>query len=73
MPFKKLMAFMLSMVKQRSQNTLERVFPKLKEVTPVSPQAFSPVRQKVKGEAFPELFWARVRGSYNETLKDWRG
>jgi hypothetical protein len=67
------MAFMLSMVKQISQNALERVFPKLKEATSMSPQVFSPVRQKVKGEAFPELFWASVRGSYNETLKDWRG
>jgi hypothetical protein len=30
------------------------------------------VWQKVKREAFQELFQASVRGSYNETLKDWR-
>jgi hypothetical protein len=39
----------------------------------MSQQAFSLVRQKVKGEAFLELFQASVRGSYNETLKDRRG
>jgi hypothetical protein len=36
-------------------------------------QAFSLARQKVKREAFQELFQASVEGSYNETLKDWRG
>jgi hypothetical protein len=36
-------------------------------------QAFSLARQKVKAEAFLELFRATVRGSYNEDLKDWRG
>jgi hypothetical protein len=31
MPFKKLILFMLGMVKESSQNALERFFPKLKE------------------------------------------
>jgi hypothetical protein len=31
MPFKKLMYFMLSLVKESSQNALERFFPKIKE------------------------------------------
>jgi hypothetical protein len=31
MPFKKLMWFILSMVKESSQNALERFFPKIKE------------------------------------------
>jgi hypothetical protein len=31
MPFKKLMYFMLSMVKESTQNALERFFPKIKE------------------------------------------
>jgi hypothetical protein len=73
MPFKKLMWFMLSMVKESSQNALERFFPKIKEAVHMSQQAFSQARQKVKWEAFRELFQASVRGSYNETIKDFRG
>jgi hypothetical protein len=73
MPFKKLMWFMLNMVKESSQNALERFFPKIKEAVHMSQQAFSLARQKVKWEAFQELFQESVRGSYNEALKDWRG
>jgi hypothetical protein len=73
MPFKKLMWFMLSLVKESSQNALERFFPKIKEAIHMSQQAFSLARQKVKWEAFHELFQASVRGSYNERIKDWRG
>ncbi|MDR2433427.1 MAG: transposase, partial [Treponema sp.] len=73
MPFKKLMWFMLSMVKESSQNALERFFPKIKEAVHMSQQAFSLARQKVKWEAFRELFQASVQGSYHETIKDWRG
>jgi hypothetical protein len=50
MPFKKLMYFMLSMVKESTQNALERFFPKIKEVIPMSQHAFSQVRQNVKWE-----------------------
>ena len=63
---------MLSLVKESTQNALERFFPKIKEATHMSQQAFSRARQKVKWEAFRELFQASVRGSYNETIKDWR-
>jgi hypothetical protein len=73
MSFKKLIWFMLGMFKESSQNALERFFPKLKEAVHMSQQAFSLARQKIKWEAFRELFQASVRGSYNETLKDWRG
>jgi hypothetical protein len=73
MSFKKLMYFMLSMVKESTQNALERFFPKIKEAIHMSQQAFSQARQKVKWEAFLELFRASVKGSYNETIKDWRG
>jgi hypothetical protein len=73
MPFKKLMTFMPGMVKESSQNALERFFPKIKEATHMSQQAFSEARQKVKWEAFKELFHASVRGSYHETLRDWQG
>ena len=67
------MYFMLNMVKERSQNALERFFPKITEATHMSQQAFSRARQKVQWEAFRELFQASVPGSYNETMKDWRG
>jgi hypothetical protein len=73
MPFKKLMWFMLSLVKESSQNALERFFPKIKEAVHMTQQAFSLARQKVKWEAFRELFRASVEGSYNEAIKDWRG
>ena len=56
MPFKKLIFFMLGMVKESSQNALERFFPKIKEAVHMSQQAFSLARQKVKWEAFEELF-----------------
>jgi hypothetical protein len=73
MPFKKLIWFMLSMVKESSQNALERFFPKIQEATHLSQQAFSQARQKVKWEAFQELFQASVQGSYNERVQDFRG
>ncbi|MDR0721181.1 MAG: hypothetical protein LBF75_00100, partial [Treponema sp.] len=60
MPFKKLILFMFSMVKESSQNALERFFPKLKEATRMSQQAFSLARQKLKWEALEELFHASV-------------
>jgi hypothetical protein len=69
MPFRKLLWFMLSMVKESAQNALERFFPKIKEAVHMSRQA----RQKVKWEAFRELFQASVKGSYNERITDWRG
>jgi hypothetical protein len=62
MPFKKLMYFMISMVKESSQNALERFFPKIKEAVRMSQQASSPARQKVKWEAFHELFHAKCPG-----------
>ncbi|MDR1148543.1 MAG: hypothetical protein LBK66_07920, partial [Spirochaetaceae bacterium] len=73
MPFIELIYFMLGMVKESSQNALERFFPKIKEVVHMTQQAFSLARKKIKWEAFLELFRATVRGSYNEELKDWRG
>jgi hypothetical protein len=46
MTFKKLMRFMISMVKESSQNALERFFPKIKEAVYMTQQAFSLARQK---------------------------
>jgi hypothetical protein len=62
------------MVKESTQNALERVFPQLKkESLHMSQQAFSKARQKIKWEAFEELFRTSVVGSYNEEWKLWRG
>ena len=65
---------MLSMVKESTQNALERVFPQLKkENLHMSQQAFSKARKKIKWEAFEELFQISVTGSYQEEIKLWRG
>jgi hypothetical protein len=73
MVFTELIYFMLSMVKESSQNALERFFPQLrKEHIHMSQQAFSAARQKIKWEAFEELFQTSVIGSYNEKWKRWR-
>jgi hypothetical protein len=58
MPFKKLMYFVLSMVKESSRNALERFFPKLKETVHMNRQVFSPARQKMNHLAAS----ARLRG-----------
>jgi hypothetical protein len=72
MPFKKLMYFMLSLVKESSQNALER-FPENKRGGPHEPTGIQPGAAKGEWEAFEELFRASVRGSYNEALKERRG
>ena len=65
---------MLSLAKESTQNALERVFPQLKkENLHMSQQAFSAARQKIKWEAFEELFQTSVIGSYQEDWKLWRG
>jgi hypothetical protein len=74
MGFTEIIYFMLSMVKESTQNALERAFPQLqKENLFMSQQAFSAARQKIKWEAFEELFQASVVGSYQEDWKQWRG
>jgi len=74
MLFAEIIYVMLSMVKESTQNALERVFPQLrKENLHMSQQAFSKARQKIKWEAFAEAFQASAEGSYNEEFKLWRG
>ena len=74
MSFTEIVYFMLSMVKESTQNALERALPQLKkENLYMSQQAFSAARQKIKWEAFEELFHASVQGSYNEKWEKWRG
>jgi hypothetical protein len=74
MGFNEIIYTMLYMVKESTQNALERVFPQLqKENLHMSQQAFSAARQKINWEAFEELFQASVAGSYQEEWKTWRG
>jgi hypothetical protein len=60
MPFKKLILFMLGMVKESSQNALERFFPKLKDAIHMSQQAFSLARRKVKWEALGSVHAKKI-------------
>jgi hypothetical protein len=74
MPFKKLVYFMLSMIKESTQNALERYFEKAGEETWMSQQAFSEARQKIKWEAFREMFDFTVRTQYsNNEIALWHG
>jgi hypothetical protein len=73
MPFKKLIYFMLGMIKESSQNALERYFGKAGETTHMSQQAFSLARQNIKWEALRELFETTVRETYRLGIKRWKG
>jgi hypothetical protein len=74
MTFSELIYFMLGMVKESTQNALERFFPRVgKRQSRMSQQAFSVARQKIKWEAIEELFQASVLGSYQEEWGRWRG
>jgi hypothetical protein len=73
MPFKKLIYFLLSMIKESSQNALERYFGKTGDIVHMSQQAFSEARQKIKWEALREMFEATVHALYGEGVKRWRG
>ena len=76
MGFKKLMYFMLSMIKESSQNALERFFKMQGEETHMTQQAFSLARQKIKWEAFRELFDHSVElfyDKYADEVKLWNG
>jgi hypothetical protein len=73
MPFKKLIYFLLSMIKESSQNALERFFEKIGEDIYLSQQAFSEARQKLKWEAFRELFDITVEVPYQGEIERWNG
>ena len=64
MGFKDLVYFMHSMIKESSQNALERFFAMKGEDTYMTQQAFSLARQKIKWEAFRELFDHGVEAHY---------
>jgi hypothetical protein len=74
MGFKKLVYFMLSMIKESTQNALERFFEKNGEETFMTQQAFSLARQKIKWEAFQEMFDFTVTAYYNiNEIVRWNG
>jgi hypothetical protein len=73
MPFKKLVYFLLSMIKESSQNALERYFGKLGLNIHMSQQAFSEARQKLKWEAFVQMFEVTVEASCRGEIKRWHG
>jgi hypothetical protein len=69
MPFKKLVCFLLGMIKESSQNALERFFLKTDEVIPLSQQAFSEARQNIRWEALRELFDTTVEALYQGEIQ----
>jgi hypothetical protein len=76
MGFKRLIYFLLSMIKESSQNALERYFAKNGEDIFMTQQAFSLARQKLKWEALRELFDLTVNGHYEnyaDEIKRWNG
>jgi hypothetical protein len=74
MTFGEIIFLMLGMVRESTQNALERAFPRMgKPDTHMSQQAFSAARQKIRWQALEELFRASVEGSLNEEMKLWHG
>jgi len=64
------------MIKESSQNALERYFEKTGEEIHMTQQAFSLARQKIKWEAFRELFDCSVTAhytNYEEEIQRWNG
>jgi hypothetical protein len=74
MGFKHLVYFMLSMIKESSQNALERYFAANGDEIWMSQQAFSEARQKIKWEAFQQMFEFTVSKSYEHIeIARWNG
>ena len=76
MGFKNLIYFILGMINESSQNALERYFIKMRMDIFMTQQAFSLARQKIKWEAFRELFDLSVNSTYKEYAEEiqrWNG
>ena len=74
MPFKKLVGFMINMVKSSTQTCLDRFFEMIgQDDVHMSQQAFSEARQKIRWEAFRELFIAIVDHIYTGFYRTWHG
>jgi hypothetical protein len=74
MPFGKLVLFMLNMVKSSIQTCLDRFFEQTgQEDTHMAQQSFSEAREKIKWEAFRELFRMIVDLIYAAYYETWHG
>ena len=74
MPFTKLVGFMINMVKSSTQTCLDRFFEMIgQDDVHMSQQAFSEARQKIRWEAFRELFLAIVDHIYTGFYRTWHG
>lgn len=74
MPFRKLIVFMLNMVKSSTQTCLDRFFEMVGQGdVHMSQQAFSEARQKIRWEAFRELFLTIVDRIYVGYYRTWHG
>jgi len=74
MPFEKLILFMLNMVKGSTQNCLDHYYELIgRSDVHMTQQAFSEARQKIKWEAFQDLFQSNVGLIYNGYNETWHG
>jgi len=74
MPFTKLIAFMLNMIKSSIQTCLDKFFENLSDFeTHMTQQSFSEARQKIKWEAFQDLFKMTVQKIYSHGYEKWHG
>ncbi len=74
MPFNLLIAFMLGMIKKSIQNSLDTFFEGIgQEDIHMTQQSFSEAREKIKWEAFRELFEAIRDEIYSGYYETWHG
>jgi len=74
MPFVQLVMFMLNMIKSTIQNALDNYFEGTKQCDVfMKQQSFSEARQKIKWQAFRDLFKAIVNLIYTGYYETWHG
>jgi hypothetical protein len=74
MPFAILVFFMLNMIKASIQTCLDKFFENIgQEGVHMSEQSFSEARQKIRWEAFRELFETTVGAIYEGFYRTWHG
>lgn len=71
--FQTLFYLLLSMINEASQIAVKRFFAKIKNRITVKQQSFSEARQKIKWEAFQELFAAMTEIIYSGWFELWHG
>ena len=74
MPFNQIMLFMLNLIKSSAQTCLDRFFELLgHEDVHMTQQSFSEARQKIRWEAFQDLFKTIVDHIYTGFYRTWHG